>query len=64
MSLADRCDEITRLIDATLREIASGVTAEPASEVDEPTSPVHSTDGRWAQRRIPEDPFGAAHAAA
>lgn len=49
MSLADRCDEIVRLIDDVL-DTATGAATAAESEDD---APVRSRDGRWRQRPLP-----------
>lgn len=49
MSLADRCDEIVRLIDDVL-DTATG-TPPAADSVDD--APVRSRDGRWRQAPLP-----------
>ena len=67
MPLADRCDEIVRLIDDVLREVtlcrtscrAAGALPGPATAqgpdaTPDGTRPAHGSDGRWWQRPVPE----------
>lgn len=72
MPLVDRCDEIVRLIDDALGDLARnagpaqtvGPSASFVRDRDEST-PVHrAADGRWWQRRGAPDPSGIGHAAA